>query len=195
MFCGYACIVFAMRGDLVTRRAVHRLRGRARHARRPHRAHDQHDERVRPRARFARRHHLVRRGAGRAGVRVGTVRARPRRLGGRLPLPDRRRDAAGALQHPVVGASSTSAISSACRRRPRPASSRRPCSRGRIRWSDLPQAIAAVAVVLVPAALMVSTIRFRSFKTINFGWSRRTSTSSCSPRSSRSSRPSRASRW
>jgi CDP-diacylglycerol---serine O-phosphatidyltransferase len=34
-----------------------------------------------------------------------------------------------------------------------------------------PQAIAAVAVVLVPGALMVSTIRFRSFKTINFGWS------------------------
>jgi CDP-diacylglycerol--serine O-phosphatidyltransferase len=35
----------------------------------------------------------------------------------------------------------------------------------------LPQAVAAMAVVLVPAALMVSTIRFRSFKTINFGWS------------------------
>jgi CDP-diacylglycerol--serine O-phosphatidyltransferase len=33
-----------------------------------------------------------------------------------------------------------------------------------------PQAGAAIAVVLVPAALMVSTIRFRSFKTINFGW-------------------------
>lgn len=33
-----------------------------------------------------------------------------------------------------------------------------------------PQAIAAVAVVIVPAVLMVSTIRFRSFKTINFGW-------------------------
>ena len=33
-----------------------------------------------------------------------------------------------------------------------------------------PQAGAAVAVVLVPAALMVSTVRFRSFKTINFGW-------------------------
>src|SRR5436190_5528481 len=32
------------------------------------------------------------------------------------------------------------------------------------------QALAAVFVVLVPAALMVSTIRFRSFKTINFGW-------------------------
>lgn len=33
-------------------------------------------------------------------------------------------------------------------------------------------ASAAVAVMLVPAALMVSTIRFRSFKTINFGWGR-----------------------
>jgi CDP-diacylglycerol--serine O-phosphatidyltransferase len=34
-----------------------------------------------------------------------------------------------------------------------------------------PQAIAAVAVVIVPAILMVSTIRFRSFKSINFGYS------------------------
>jgi CDP-diacylglycerol--serine O-phosphatidyltransferase len=34
------------------------------------------------------------------------------------------------------------------------------------------QALAAVAVMLVPGALMVSTIRFRSFKTINFGWGR-----------------------
>lgn len=34
------------------------------------------------------------------------------------------------------------------------------------------QAMAAIAVVLVPAILMVSTIRFRSFKTINFGWNR-----------------------
>ncbi|MCC7044718.1 MAG: CDP-diacylglycerol--serine O-phosphatidyltransferase [Acidobacteria bacterium] len=33
-----------------------------------------------------------------------------------------------------------------------------------------PPAVAAVAVVIVPAILMVSTIRFRSFKTINFGW-------------------------
>jgi CDP-diacylglycerol--serine O-phosphatidyltransferase len=29
-----------------------------------------------------------------------------------------------------------------------------------------------IAVVLVPAILMVSTIRFRSFKNINFGWDR-----------------------
>lgn len=36
--------------------------------------------------------------------------------------------------------------------------------------SGVPEAIAAVAIVLVPAALMVSTVRFRSFKSINFGW-------------------------
>jgi CDP-diacylglycerol--serine O-phosphatidyltransferase len=34
------------------------------------------------------------------------------------------------------------------------------------------QALAALAVVLTPAILMVSTVRFRSFKTINFGWNR-----------------------
>jgi CDP-diacylglycerol--serine O-phosphatidyltransferase len=41
-------------------------------------------------------------------------------------------------------------------------------------WPDpltgIPRAIAAVLIVLVPAALMVSTMRFRSFKSINFGW-------------------------
>jgi CDP-diacylglycerol--serine O-phosphatidyltransferase len=34
------------------------------------------------------------------------------------------------------------------------------------------QLLAAVAVVVVPALLMVSTIRFRSFKTLNFGYQR-----------------------
>ena len=34
------------------------------------------------------------------------------------------------------------------------------------------EAMAAIAVVVVPAILMVSTVRFRSFKTINFGWNR-----------------------
>jgi CDP-diacylglycerol--serine O-phosphatidyltransferase len=34
-----------------------------------------------------------------------------------------------------------------------------------------PPAIAALAVVLLPAVLMVSTVKFRSFKTINLGWS------------------------
>jgi len=32
------------------------------------------------------------------------------------------------------------------------------------------QALAAIVIMLVPAALMVSTVRFRSFKAINFGW-------------------------
>jgi CDP-diacylglycerol--serine O-phosphatidyltransferase len=36
------------------------------------------------------------------------------------------------------------------------------------RW----QIFASVAIVLIPAALMVSTVRYRSFKTMNFGWSR-----------------------
>jgi CDP-diacylglycerol--serine O-phosphatidyltransferase len=34
------------------------------------------------------------------------------------------------------------------------------------------QLLAAVAVVVIPALLMVSTIRFRSFKTLNFGYQR-----------------------
>jgi CDP-diacylglycerol--serine O-phosphatidyltransferase len=38
--------------------------------------------------------------------------------------------------------------------------------------SGYPQLIAAVAVVVVPAILMVTTIRFRSFKTLNFGYQR-----------------------
>jgi CDP-diacylglycerol--serine O-phosphatidyltransferase len=34
------------------------------------------------------------------------------------------------------------------------------------------QALAAIAVVVIPGLLMVSTIKFRSFKTLNVGWSR-----------------------
>lgn len=34
------------------------------------------------------------------------------------------------------------------------------------------QAMAAIVVVVIPAILMVSTIRFRSFKTMNLGWDR-----------------------
>jgi CDP-diacylglycerol--serine O-phosphatidyltransferase len=37
---------------------------------------------------------------------------------------------------------------------------------------DYRYALLALAVMLVPALLMVSTIRFRSFKTINLGWQR-----------------------
>jgi CDP-diacylglycerol--serine O-phosphatidyltransferase len=34
------------------------------------------------------------------------------------------------------------------------------------------QSIAAIAVMLVPATLMVSVLRYRSFKNINLGWNR-----------------------
>ena len=35
-----------------------------------------------------------------------------------------------------------------------------------------PEALSAVVVLLVPAFLMVSTVRFRAFKAVNFGWAR-----------------------
>jgi CDP-diacylglycerol--serine O-phosphatidyltransferase len=34
------------------------------------------------------------------------------------------------------------------------------------------QSLASVAIVVIPAMLMVSTVRYRSFKTLNFGWNR-----------------------
>jgi CDP-diacylglycerol--serine O-phosphatidyltransferase len=37
---------------------------------------------------------------------------------------------------------------------------------------NYPQAIIALAIVLLPALLMVSTIRFRSFRTLDLGWRR-----------------------
>ena len=82
------------------RGAVHRLRRRARHARRPHRAPDRHDQRVRRRVRLDGRHHLVRHRAGDPVVRVGAAAARPPRLGGRLPVRRGGGDAPRALQHP-----------------------------------------------------------------------------------------------
>jgi CDP-diacylglycerol--serine O-phosphatidyltransferase len=36
------------------------------------------------------------------------------------------------------------------------------------RW----QTFASIAIVVIPAILMVSTVRYRSFKTLNFGWTR-----------------------
>ena len=39
-------------------------------------------------------------------------------------------------------------------------------------FSGRPQLIAAMAVVVVPALLMVTTVRFRSFKTLNMGYQR-----------------------
>ena len=106
-------------------RAVHRHRDRARHARRPHRAPDQHDERLRPGVRLAGRRDLLRPGAGGARLRLGTVGARPRRLGGRIHLRQRPPRCGWRASTSRPPRSSTSGTSSACRRRPPPASSRR----------------------------------------------------------------------
>ena len=75
-------------------------------------------------------------------------------------------DAARALQHPERRAA-TSATSSACRARRRRRFRPRRCSRIRAGLYDYRAALPALAMVLVPAVLMVSTIRFRSFKTID----------------------------
>ena len=81
MFCGYACIVYAMRGEFETAApfigfaiVLDMLDGRI--ARMTGTASD-----VRRRVRFAGRRHLVRHGAGDPVVRVGAAAARPPRAG------------------------------------------------------------------------------------------------------------------
>jgi CDP-diacylglycerol--serine O-phosphatidyltransferase len=41
-----------------------------------------------------------------------------------------------------------------------------------VQLTEPEQSLAALAIVLVPAILMVSTVRFRGFKTVNLGWRR-----------------------
>ena len=64
---------------------------------------------------------------------------------------------------------STSATSSACRARRRPACRRRRCSRIRNFVAGWPYNLLALPMVLGPAFLMVSTVRYRSFKSIDMG--------------------------
>ena len=118
------------------------------------------------RVRLAGRCHLVRDGAGDPVVRLGSVAARPARLGRRLPVRGRGGDASRALQYPERAAA-TSATSSGCRARRRRRSRPRPSSRIRAGCSTIARRCRRWPMVLVPAVLMVSTIRFRSFKTID----------------------------
>ena len=167
LFCGYACIVYAMRGEYETAAPfigfaivldmldgrIARLTGTG--------------QRLRRGVRFARRRHLVRHRAGDPVVRVGACSARPTGMGRRLPLRHRRGDAAGALQHPERGRRRQALL----RRHAEPGGGRR-SRRDRLRVSGGHRATTggrcvALAMVLVPAVLMVSTIRFRSFKTID----------------------------
>ena len=100
-----------------------------------------------------------------------------RGVGRGLHLRHRGRDAPGALQHPDRRRTARQALlrrHAVARRRGRRGGDRLCLALPTVRpgAGASPRSL----VVLVPAALMVSTIRFRSFKTINFGWSRRTCT-------------------
>ena len=169
MFCGYACVVYAMRGEFEHGGAVHRLRHRARHARRPHRADDRHDER-RSASSSTRSPTSSRSAWRRRSCRFawGLCALRPARLGGRLPVRLGRGDAAGALQHPdhVPGVDKRYFVGM-----PSPAAAGVPAATvfaypaGFV--AGWPYDLLALPMVLVPALLMVSTIRFRSFKTID----------------------------
>ena len=166
LFCGYACVVYAMRGEYETAApfigfaiVLDMLDGRI--ARLTGTASDfgvQFDSLA----------DVISFGIAPAMLSFawGLAAARPARLGGRLPLRDGGRDASRALQHPESRRAATSATSSACRVPRRRRSRHRPCSSIR-RASDYRAALPALAMVLVPAVLMVSTIRFRSFKTID----------------------------
>ena len=168
MFCGYACVVYAMRGEYETAAPfigfaivldmldgrIARLTGT--------------DQRVRRRVRFAGRRHLVRHRAGDPVVRVGAAAARPPRAGPPGSCSSRAAAMRLARFNIQSGGRRRQAL---LRRHAEPGGGRRfpprPCSRIRTGCYDYRAALPALAMVLVPAVLMVSTIRFRSFKTID----------------------------
>ena len=167
MFCGYACVVYAMRGEYETAApfigfaiVLDMLDGRI--ARLTGTASDSASSSIRwPtssrsawRRRFCRSRGAWRRSAGWAG-RPGSCSSAPPPCGWRASTFRARRAA-------------TSATSSACRvRRPRRCRRRR-SSRIRTGCSTIAHGAARRSRwCIVPALLMVSTIRFRSFKTID----------------------------
>ncbi len=167
LFCGYACVVYAMRGEYETAApfigvaiVLDMLDGRI--ARLTGTASDfgvQFDSLA----------DVISFGIAPAilSFALGPGAARAARLGGGLRLRDGGRDASRAVQHPKSGEAATSATSSACRVPQRRRFPPRPCSSIRPDCTDYRAALPALAMVLVPAVLMVSTIRFRSFKTID----------------------------
>ncbi len=167
MFCGYACIMFAMRGDLATAApfigfafVLDMLDGRIARMTNTTSAFG---------LEFDSLADVISFGVAPAVLAFAWGLRTLGRVGwaGGLRLRHRRGDAAGAVQHPERPGRATSATSSACHRRQPPASPRPRCSPGRIGCSGIAQSLAALAIVLVPATLMVSTIRFRSFKTLD----------------------------
>ena len=172
LFCGYACVIYAMRGDFDTAALfigiaivldmldgrIARMTGTVQRLRRP--------------VRLARRRRVVRDGAGRPRVHLGPV-----------PL-DRLGWAAGFLF--VTAAAMRLArfniqtTSPGSDKRyfvgmPSPAAAGVPAATVFVTpefLQDWPYDLLALPMVLVPAFLMVSTIRFRSFKAIDLGWRR-----------------------
>ena len=154
-------------------RAVHRHRGRPRHARRAHRPHDEHR-----RARSAWSSTRWPTSFRSAGARRSSRSPGGCRSSGAIGLGGR--DSSTSRPPPCGSRASTSRStragrqalsSSACRRRRRPASWRPPSSLAVSAAWGIRRPWRPWRLVLIPAVLMVSTIRFRSFKTINFGWS------------------------
>jgi len=164
MFCGFICIVHTLRGDYESAAPFIGFAFVLDAPRWAHRAVDRGRERIRHRVRFAGGRHLVRAGTGDSHIRLGAL--------GRLGL------AAGLLF-----------VSAAAMRLARfniqtgTGMDKRyfvgmpsPPAAGVLAatvyayppgLSDYRAALPALALVLVPAALMVSTIRFRSFKTFD----------------------------
>ena len=173
LFCGYACVVYSTRGDFDTAAVLIGIAMVARHARRLLRAPDE----------------LARRRSASSSTRWPTsCRSASRRRSWRsrgacgrsdgsgwaagLHLRHRRRDAAGALQHPDAAATDKRYFAGL----PSPAAG------GVDRVDGLPVSVGTAGSARrgarrwrwcsCPAFLMVSTIRFRSIKAIDVGWRR-----------------------
>ena len=166
MFCGYACIVHAMRGEFATAAlfigfafVLDMLDGRIARMTGTTSAFGVEFDSLAD-------VDLVRRRARHPVVPVGTAAARSDRMGGGLSLRVGRGRAAGALQHPVRHTGQA-----LLRRHAEPGGGRacrRPlCSRIRPGSRDTSKPWPVLSMVIVPALLMVSTIRFRSFKSLD----------------------------
>ena len=167
MFCGYACIVYAMRGDFETAApfigfavVLDMLDGRI--ARLTGTASDFGVE-------LDSLADVISFGVAPAILSFAWGLQPLGRLGyaAGFLYRQRRGAPAGPFQHPERRGRPTNAISSGCRARLPPAS--RPSTVYVYPYGlhDYRAALPALAMVLVPALLMVSTIRFRSFKTID----------------------------
>ena len=165
LFCGWACVVYAMRGEFHTAApfigvaiVLDMLDGRIARMTGSSSAFG---------VEFDSLADLISFGMAPAALTFqwGLRAARPARLGGRASSTWRRRPCG--WRGSTSSASPTSATSSACRAHRRPAFPQRRSSSIRTPLTDRGPALLALVMLLVPALLMVSTFRFRSMKTLN----------------------------